>query len=220
MKRLIQAAVVASACMFPMVAGATVVDTGAEFWNAPANTNANLGTGSTSFALGTSTVTAQAGTVSGTTVTLGNRNLLLNNRGADEQGLGACNVACSGDGGEIDTNEIVQVSLIAAEAAGYSSFSIQANSATGGELLRVYGTDTSNTLGTLIASLTSADGDVVEAAAQNYKYLNFIITDGSGDNVLVHLIDAQLAAVPEPATLALLGAGLLGFGFLGRRKAK
>jgi len=141
-KQILRVAWFASACMFPMAAGAVTVDTGSEFWSsASSGNNFTLGT-SQSFAFGTSTLTATAGTYSGTTLDLSNGNRLIdeNNRGADEQGLGVCLHSCSGSPGEIDPpNEVLQISLVAAEGAGYSNFSIQANSATAGEKLEVYG---------------------------------------------------------------------------------
>jgi PEP-CTERM motif len=222
-KQILRVAWFASACMFPMAAGAVTVDTGSEFWSsASSGNNFTLGT-SQSFAFGTSTLTATAGTYSGTTLDLSNGNRLIdeNNRGTDEQGLGVCLHSCSGDPGEIDPpNEVIQISLVAAEVAGYSNFSIQANSATSGEKLEVYGSNTSGNLGTFIVGLTSADGDTLIPTAQNWQFLNFISSTSSGNNVLLHLIDGDPSSVPEPGTFALLGAGLAGLGLFRRRDRK
>lgn len=192
--------------------------------------NTNLGS-SESYTVGGRTITASSGVYSGSSVTLnGNGNnttvLVGNNRGADEQGLGvcrgngnSCNANNIGDNPEIDFSlqELVQLDINSL-LGNYNLFTINADSATpptNGELLAVYTSNSSSALGTLLGTISSTQGDV--AISPTGRYLNFISANnlGTGD-VLLHSLSAN--NVPEPASMALLGAGLLGLGVVGRRK--
>lgn len=178
----------------------------------------------------TPTVTAYSGSYSGSTITL-NGILVGNNRGTDEQGLGVCLGSTSGrsapcsdfniaDNPEIDasSHELIQLDITSLLLNGYNKLSVNADSATDGELLLTYGSTTSGGLGTLLASISSADGTV--SISQNGNYLNFTSngSTNSGYDVLLHSLTAdKVNNTPEPMSLALLGSGLLGLSLMRRR---
>jgi hypothetical protein len=115
----------------------------------------------------------------------------------------------------------VQLNISALLAAGYNSIKVNADSATETELLLTYGSGSSGSLGTLLASISSANGDV--SISQNGNYLNFI-SNGSVDSpndVLLHSLTAdKVTNTPEPVSVAILGVGLLGLGMTRRFRSK
>lgn len=181
----------------------------------------NLGASQT-YTVGGVAITASSGSYSGTTVTLGGI-LVGNFRGTDEQGLGVCLHSCNsnhiGDDPEIDFGtELVQLNIANLLAAGYNSLLVNADSTTDGERLGVYASASSSGLGTFRTNISSAAGNV--AVLQNGNFLNFVSSVNSGgQDVLLHSLTADKVAVPEPASIALIGAGLLGLGMIRRRRA-
>ncbi|MFI5445892.1 PEP-CTERM sorting domain-containing protein [Polaromonas sp. UC242_47] len=195
-----------------------------EFW-----TPTGLLGSSESYTVGTTTITAYSGSYSGTTVT---RGLQLNgvNGGTNNQGLGICNAAgsCSTGNGDPSVNldgappELIQLDLSDLYADGYSLIKINSDRATNIELLRIYASSTITGLGTLLASINDASGDFAISTG-GLRYLNFIafpLGDPSTAQVLLHSLTADVAAVPEPATLTLLGVGLAGLALSRRRTLK
>jgi len=175
-------------------------------------------------------LTAYAGSYSNNTVTRainGTGILVGNNRGTDEQGLGVClgssNGNCNGwnynDNPEIDAGkELIQLDIANLLSAGYTSLFVNADSATDSEKLLVNGSTTSTGLGMLLATITSAQGNV--AISQNGNFLNFVSDTGSHHDVLLHSLTADKVSVPEPASLALLGVGMIGTGMMARRRRR
>lgn len=152
--------------------------------------------------------------------------LVGNSRGSDERGVGvclgnACNNGHLDDNPEIDAAGREAIRLdISSLFSSYGLFTINADSATEGEKLGIFASNAAGTaLGAKLGDATSAGGDLVITPTSNYLFFVADNTTTSGADVLLHTLTVTPSAVPEPAGLGLLAAGIIGTGLLRRRRA-
>jgi hypothetical protein len=152
--------------------------------------------------------------------------LVGNSRGADEMGVGVCfgngcNNGHIDDAPEIDASgrEAVRLDITSLLLAGFGSFTINADSATSGEMLGIFAGNAAGTaLGAKFADATSSGGNVSITPTSNFLFFVADNTTWSGADVLLHSLTVTANSVPEPTSLALLGTAIFGASLMRQRR--
>jgi len=132
-----------------------------------------------------------------------------------------CNHGHIDDNPEIDASGREAVRLdITSLLSNFNSFTINADSATAGEMLGIFAGDATGTI--LAAKLgdASSGGGVSISPTSNFLFFIADNNTSSGADVLLHSLTVTPNAIPEPTSLALLGTAILAIGLIGRRHWK
>ncbi len=143
-----------------------------------------------------------------------------------EQGLGLTGTSLGAN--EIQDQTLVQLNLTNLKNAGFTDLTLSIGSVQSPEAFSIFGSDAAaadGVSGTLLTSGTGTDLDVSNFIADRsfpglIPYNFFWFTATAVDVLLLNGLAATQAEVPEPATMLLLGSGLLGMGVFARRRFK
>ncbi len=164
--------------------------------------NCNLGP-TASYTVGTRKID-----FAGFTYSAGATDIVENNRGSKDKGLGVL-----GNNDEVDLDQYIQIDIGAANFANLTNWMVKFDSIDGTEVSQL---GTSVHGGELVTTMTPRVWLAFTPTSQKF-YFN---TAGIGpeEDTLLRGLQAETIAVPEPATIALLGLALAGLGF-GRRRS-
>ena len=173
------------------------------------------------------TITA-TGFTNGNFIAANQTPLFGKNAGGDEVGLGL-NDDPTLDGRvsehELHGTNWIQLNVTNAINAGVTNLSFTIDSGTGCTALpcptsddswRVFGSNSATSLGAQLPGLIGFDELTSHLLPTGFDFFNFQAVTG---NVLIGSISGNQAAIPEPATLTILGAGLVGLGLVRRSRA-
>jgi hypothetical protein len=153
--------------------------------------------------------------------------LVGNNLGNDGMGVGVCfgngcNHGHIDDNSEIDASRRDAVRLdITSLISSFNSFTIDADSATGSEFLGIFASDAAGTtLAAQLGDASSSGGNVSINPIGNFLFFVADNTTTSGADVLLNSLTVTPNAIPEPTSLAVLGAAILAVGLICRRHRK